>query len=457
MAQHSRTEFENTNRITFNINIDNSLRTINTNDRMAYRDVFERGLRCAKRNVKLAATYGFKSEALVSSMVDALNILSGQGQSNSREAIYMFEDALACVESAKQELESQHRRRCTDLKERFEVDRFADANDIRYMEATLELESYCAEYSSNIHNILDAYENIFKIVGQDKIWLSIIDKIIGDVTEFAKGAYTVFGLPDGREFRVTGADRPAELLTKWEDNQAELKRRIEIEQERERREAAERAERERREAEIRAEAERREAERRAEEERRLAEERARIAAAEEAEKIKRENERLEQEYNDFVVNMNIKLDHINEERQLVVAEYEEFQKAVGGKIAEQEEEEKFMNSLLESKKQLTDQLEQLREERTEKAAHMATLGVLAMNEKKALKLEMDRLDMEIGEKDQKLKSYSTEIETVERRIRSKDAGGKAKLKAYEARIAQFDDDIAAIKKDIEDKKPFHMR
>lgn len=457
MAQHSRTEFENTNRISFNINIDDSLRNINTNDRMAYRDIFERGLRCAKRNVKLAASYGFRSDALVTAMVDALNILSAQGQMNSREAIYMFEDALACVDSARQELASQHRRRCTDLKERFEVERFADTNDVCYVEATMELDKYCAEYSSNVHDILDAYEKIFKIIGTDKIWLSIIEKIIADVTEFASTAYTVFVLPDGREFRVTGAERPADLLNRWEDIRAEVKRRIEIELERERREAAERAERERREAEMRAEQERREAEMRAERERREAEERARIAAAEEAEKIRRENERLEREYNDFVVNMNIKIDKANEERQVVIAEYEEFQKTVGGKIAEQEEEEKFLESLLASKKDITDQLETLREERTEKAAHMATLGVLAMNEKKALKLEMDRLDMEISEKDQKLKSYSTEIETVERRVRSKDAGGKAKLKAYEARIAQYEEDIANMKKEIEDKKPFHMR
>lgn len=457
MAQHSRTEFENTNRISFNINIDDSLRNINTNDRMAYRDIFERGLRCAKRNVKLAASYGFRSDALVTAMVDALNVLSSQGQMNSREAIYMFEDALACVDSARQELASQHRRRCTDLKERFEVERFADTNDVCFVEATMELDKYCAEYSSNVHDILDAYEKIFKIIGTDKIWLSIIEKIIADVTEFASTAYTVFVLPDGREFRVTGAERPADLLNRWEDIRAEVKRRIEIELERERREAAERAERERREAEMRAEQERREAEMRAERERREAEERARIAAAEEAEKIRRENERLEREYNDFVVNMNIKIDKANEERQVVIAEYEEFQKTVGGKIAEQEEEERFLESLLASKKDITDQLETLREERTEKAAHMATLGVLAMNEKKALKLEMDRLDMEISEKDQKLKSYSTEIETVERRVRSKDAGGKAKLKAYEARIAQYEEDVANMKKEIEDKKPFHMR
>lgn len=457
MAQHSRSEFENTNRITFLVNIDDSLRNINTGDRMAYRDVFERGLRCAKRNVRLAAGYGFRSQALITSMVDALNILSSQGQLNSREAVYMFEDALSCVESARMELTSQHRRRCTDLQERFETDKFADMNDIRYVEATQELDKYCAEYSSNIHDILDAYEGIFKIIGTDKIWLNIIEKIIIDVKEFATSAYTVFVLPDGREFRTTGADRPADLLTRWEDMAAEIKRRIEIELERERREAAERAERERREAEMRAEQERREAEMRAERERREAEERARIAAAEEAEKIRRENERLEQEYNEFVVNMNIKIDRANEERQVVVAEYEEFQKTVGSKIAAVEEEEKFMESLLESKKDIADQIEKLREERTEKAAHMATLGVLAMNEKKALKLEMDRLDMEISEKDQKLKSYTTEIETVERRIRSKDAGGRSKLKAYEARLAQFEEEIANMKKEIEDKKPFHMR
>ena len=457
MALHSRTGFETNNRVSFNVNLDDSLRNINPDDRMAYRDVFERGLRCAKRNVKLAATYGFRSEALVTSMVDALNILSSQGQLNGREAVYMFEDALACVDSARQELMSQHRRRITDLKDRFETERFVDTNDVRYIEATMELDKYCAEYSSNIHDILTAYENIFKIIGTDKIWLSIIQKIILDVKDFASSAYTFFVMPDGREYRVTGADRPAELLTKWEDMEAEIKRRIEIELERERREAAERAERERREAEERAERERREAEMRAEQERREAEERARIAAAEEAEKIRRENERLEKEYNEFVVNMNIKIDRLKEECSVAVAEYEEFQKTVGGKIAEQEEAERFLEQLLASKKDITDQLESLREERTEKAAHMATLGVLAMNEKKALKLEMDRLDMEIGEKDQKLKSYSTEIETVERRVRSKDAGGKAKLRAYEARIAQFDEDIANIRKELEDKKPLHMR
>ncbi len=457
MALHDRAEFANLNRISFNVNLDSSLRNVDTSDRMAYRDIFERGLRCAKRNVKLAASYGFRSEALITGMVDALNVLSTQGQLNSREALYMFEDALSCVESAQQELVSQHRRRCTDLKERFEVDKFADSSDVRYIEATIELDKYCAEYSSNIHDILDAYENIFKIIGTDKIWLSIIDKIIFDVREFAMNAYTIFVLPDGREFRVTGADRPADLLNRWEDVQAEIKRRIEIELERERREAAERAERERREAEERAERERREAELRAERERREAEERARIAAAEEAEKIRQENERLEREYNEFVLNSNIKIDRLNEERSVVVAEYEEFKKTVGGKIAEQEEEEKFLNSLLESKQAITDEIEKLREERTEKAAHMATLGVLAMNEKKAIKLEMDRLDMEINEKDQKLKSYSTEIETVERRVRTKDAGGKAKLRAYEARIQDFDDQVAAIRKDLEDKKPLHMR
>lgn len=457
MALHSRTEFENVNRITFNINIDNSLKDINTNDRMAYRDIFERGLRCAKRNVKQAAAYGFKSQALISSMVNALNILSAQRQLNSREAVYMFEDALACIDSAKMELESQHKRRCTDLKERFEVDRFSDPGDPCYMEAVRELDRYVSSYTSNVHDIMDAYENIFKILGTDKIWLSIVERIISDVKSFASYAYTVFVLPDGREFRTTGADRPADLLTKWEEVQAEIKRRMEIELERERREAAERAERERREAAEREERERREAEYRAEIARREAEEAARKAAAEEAEKIRRENARLEQEYNDFVVNMNIKIENLNAERQTVVAEYEEFQKAVGSKIAEQEEEERFLNQLLESKKGITDQLEKLREERTEKAAHMATLGVLAMNEKKAIKIELDRLDMEIGEKDQKLRSYTTEIETVERRIRSKDAGGKSKLKAYEVRIAQYEEDINNIKKEIEEKKPFHMR
>lgn len=457
MALHSRTEFENINRITFNINIDRSLKDINTNDRMAYRDIFERGLRCAKRNVKQAASYGFKSQALITGMVNALNILSAQRQLNSREAVYMFEDALACIDSARLELESQHKRRCTDLKERFEVDRFSDPGDACYMEAVMELDRYVSSYSSNVHDIIDAYENVFKILGTDKIWLSIVERIISDVKSFASFAYTVFVLPDGREFRTTGADRPADLLTKWEEVQGEIRRRMEIELERERREAAERAERERREAAERAERERREAEYRAEIERREAEEAARRAAAEEAEKIRRENARLEQEYNDYVVNMNIKIEHLNEERQTVVAEYEEFQKAVGSKIAEQEEEERFLNQLLDSKKGITDQLEKLREERTEKAAHMATLGVLAMNEKKAIKIELDRLDMEIGEKDQKLRSYTTEIETVERRIRSKDAGGKSKLKAYEARIAQYEEDINNIKKEIEEKKPFHMR
>lgn len=457
MMQHSKAEFENTNRILFNINIDDSLKNVNTSDRMAYRDIFERGLRCAKLNIKLAATYGFRSDALVTAMVDALNVLSVQGMLNSKDAVYMFEDALTYVDLARQELESQHRRKCGDIKERFESEKYADANDIRYVEATMELDRYCADYSANVHCILDAYENIFKIIGTDKIWIKIIDKIIIDVTDFASKAYTVFVLPDGREFRVTGADRAAELLNRWEDVQAELKRRIEIEAERERREAAEREERARREAAEREERERREAEYRAEQERRAAEERARLAAAEEAEKIKRENERLEKEYNDYVLNINIKIDRINEEKQIVNAEYEEFQKAVGGKIAEQEEEEKFLNQLLTSKKELTDQLEKLREERTEKAAHMATLGVLAMNEKKALKLEMDRLDMEITEKDQKLRSYSTEIETVERRFRSKDAGGRAKLNAYIERLNKFDEEIAALKKEMEDKKPFHMK
>ena len=435
MAVHSRAEFESNNRIKFNINIDSSLKDINMNDRMAYRDIFERGLRCAKRNVKQAANYGFKSQALITGMVNALNVLSAQGQLNSREAVYMFEDALACIDSARQELESQHKRKCTDLKERFEVDRFSDPNDACYMEAVIELDKYTSAYSSNVHDIMDAYQNVFKILGTDKIWLSIVERIISDVKSFASFAYTVFVLPDGREFRTTGADRPAELLTKWEEVQAEIKRRIEIELERERREAEYRAEIERREA---AEA-------------------ARKAAAEEAEKIRRENARLEQEYNDYVVNMNIKIERLNEERQSVVAEYEQFQKTVGGKIAEQEEEERFLNQLLESKRGITDQLEKLREERTEKAAHMATLGVLAMNEKKALKIVIDRLDMEISDKDQKLRSYTTEIETVERRIRSKDAGGKSKLKAYEARIAQYEEDINTIKKEIEDKKPFHMR
>lgn len=457
MALHSRTEFENINRIKFNINIDGSLKDINVNDRMAYRDIFERGLRCAKRNVKQAASYGFKSQALVNGMVSALNVLSSQGQLNSREAVYMFEDALACIDSARQELESQHKRRCTDLKERFEVNRFSDPGDACYLEAVTELDKYVSNYSSNVYDIIDAYDKVFKILGTDKIWLSVVERIISDVKSFASLAYTVFVLPDGREYRTMGADRPADLLTKWEEVQTEIKRRIEIELERERREAAERAERERREAAERAERERREAEYRAERERREAEERARIAAAEEAEKIRRENARLEQEYNEYVVNMNIKIDRLKEEHQTVTAEYEEFKKTVGGKIAEQEEEERFLNRLLESKKGITDQLEKLREERTEKAAHMATLGVLAMNEKKAIKLEIDRLDIEIGEKDQKLKSYTTEIETVERRVRSKDAGGKSKLKAYEARIAQYEEDIANIKKEIEDKKPFHMR
>ena len=45
MAVHSRAEFENSNRIKFNINIDSSLKDINMNDRMAYRDIVERGLR----------------------------------------------------------------------------------------------------------------------------------------------------------------------------------------------------------------------------------------------------------------------------------------------------------------------------------------------------------------------------------------------------------------------------
>ena len=191
MALHSRTEFENINRITFNINIDRSLKDINTNDRMAYRDIFERGLRCAKRNVKQAATYGFKSQALITGMVNALNILSAQRQINSREAVYMFEDALACIDSARQELESQHKRRCTDLKERFEVDRFSDPGDACYVEAVTELDRYVSAYSSNVHDIIDAYENVFKILGTDKIWLSIVERIISDVKSFASFAYTV--------------------------------------------------------------------------------------------------------------------------------------------------------------------------------------------------------------------------------------------------------------------------
>lgn len=457
MAQHTKAEFEGLNRTMFLVNIDSSLKEINTSDRMAYRDVFERALRCAKRNVKLAASYGFKSDTLITGMIDAINILSKDNQQNSRDAIYMFEDALMCIDSAKQELLTQHRRRIGELREHLEAEKFSDANDIAFVEATMELEKYTAEYSSCVHDIIDAYEKVFKIIGTDKVWISIIDKIIADVTDFAKNAYTVFVLSDGREYRVTGVDRVAELLTKWEDKQTEVKRRIEIELERERREAAERAERERREAEIRAEQERREAEARAERERREAEERARIQAAEEAEKIRVENERLEREYSEFVVNTNIKIDKMTEERAVVQAEYEEFQQAVGSKLAELAEDEKYRDTLFKSKKELTDKIERLREENTEKAAAFAQLGVFANAEKKNLKLDMDRISNEISDTEQKLESYNREITNVERRIHSKDAGGKAKLEEYIKKLEDFDNQMQQLRKEIEDKKPFHMR
>ncbi|MCR5216411.1 MAG: hypothetical protein K6C69_05700 [Lachnospiraceae bacterium] len=424
---------------------------------MAYRDVFDRGLRHAKQNVQLAATYGFHSEALVASMVDALNILAQQGHQNSRESVYMFEDALSAVEEAVQELESQHRRRVADFKDEFESEKFVDENDPIFVETVHELEDYCEDYGYCIDLILDAFEDIFKICGNERIWMPIVERIIDDVTKFATKAYTTFALPSGATYKVVGSDRPANLLTRWDDIHDELERRIQIEIEREERERKEREERERREAELRAERERREREERERREREEREEAERRAAAEEAEKIRRENERLEAEYSEFVVNTNIKIDQLTEEQAGVRAEYEAFQEEVGGKIAEQEEDERYLETLLGNKKSLADELENLREERTEKAGQMANLGVLQMNEKKQLKLEIDHLDQKIDERDQKLRSYSSEIDAVERRIRSKDAGGKSKLKAYESRLNEFDEQIAALRKEIEDKKPMHMR
>ena len=96
---------------------------------------------------------------------------------------------------------------------------------------------------------------------------------------------------------------------------------------------------------------------------------------------------------------------------------------------EQRAEVEFLNKLLAAKKNIIEQYDELKQERTEKEAYVATLGVLAIGEKKSIKLQIDRLDSEISKLENKLNSYNTEIVAVRRRLKSKESVKNRELAA----------------------------
>lgn len=449
-------------KITYTFQIDSGAEK--TSGKAAFREIFEWGLNDAKHSVRAAALCGFRGVYMAECLSRVMGILKSDNKQDSDEALSMFKDAIDCVKSGQLQIQIQHDNDNAVFKERFEGIIYTGEKDIRYAAAVKELEAYCGSFSEKAMSIMDAYDRIIALLGSSKPWLDLYINIISLGEKFIQDVFTEYYFNDKKTAALFNSKEADDLIIKWNKRLDDVKEEIRKEEERIRREEEERRERERKLAEERARKEaeeraRREAAEAAERIRREAEEAAERARKEAAERIAREQREAEEReaYGKLVVQLNSEIDGLEKKKSAVKSEYDSVSEALGSKLAAQEAEINLLNHLIELQHEIETELSTMREERTEKMAKYTKLGVFAGAEKKNLKVDIDRLDIEISGKESKLNSYKKEIDSVDRRVNGRDNGTRLKLKGYQQDMEKIDNEIAAIRKRLIDEKPLHMQ
>lgn len=430
----------------------------------AFRKIFEMGLEDAKRSEKSVVSFGFRGAFMAACVSEAMKLLKEAGRQDSSDALSMFSDAIEGIKSAQVQLQMQHDNDNAVMKARFEGVAYMDDGDERYMQSVSELKSYCKSFSEKAMTILTAYDYLVELAGKDSVWLETYNTIVAQGEKFIQDVFDTYEINGKDAASIQQGTEADDLLIKWRARIEEIKEEIRKEEERRRKEEEERKERERREEEerLKREAEeraRKEAEEAAERIRKEAEEAAERARKEAAERIAREQqEAVEREaYLQLQEKLQAQISEAEAKKQAVQAEYDQLAATLGSKLADQEAEINLLNHLIESAHELETELADLRQDRTEKMVKYTKLGVFAGAEKKNLKLEIDRLDIEIAGKDSKLNSYKKEIESVDRRVNGKDNGARLRLKSMKQDMDKIDGEIQAILKRLEDEKPAHMK
>lgn len=449
-------------KISYTFQIDPS--AFNVSGDSAFRKIFEIGLDDAKRSVKSVSTFGFRGGFLASCIAEALNQLTEAGRQDSSDAVALFTDAIESIKTASVQLQMQNDTDNAIMKERFEGVACLDENDDRYVQSIDELKNYCKAFSTKAMSIMHAYDLIFPLIGKDSVWIPVYESIIAQGEKIIADLFCAYEV-NGQQIAAVQQNSEAEdLVIKWRAGLEKAKEEIRKEEERKRKEEEERKERERKEAEERAKKEaeeraKKEAEEAAERIRKEAEEAAERARQEAAERIAREQQEAEEAaaYKKLVEELQAKIAEAEEKKAAIQADYDQVAATLGSKLADQEAEVNLLNHLIESAHELETELADLRQDRTEKMVKYTKLGVFAGAEKKNLKGEIDRLDIEIAGKESKLNSYKKEIETVDRRVNGKDNGARLRLKSMKQDMDKIDVDIKAIMQRMEDEKPAHMK
>lgn len=430
----------------------------------AFRKIFEMGLGDAKRSVKSVATFGFRGAFMSACVAEAMKMLKEAGRQDSSDALSIFSDAIGTIKTAQVQLQLQHDTDNAVMKERFEGAVCTDDSDDRFVSSVNELKRYCKSFSEKAMSILEAYDYLFELSGKTFVWMDTYNEIVTQGEKFIGDVFDIYEINGKSVVSVQQGSEADDLLIKWKARLEEIKEEVRKEEERRRKEeeARREAERKKEEERLKKEAEERakkEAEEAAERIRKEAEEAAERARKEAAERIAREQKEAEEAeaYRQLEEKLRAQIAESEEKKKAVQAEYDQLSATLGSKLADQEAEVNLLNHLIESAHGLEGELADLRQDRTEKMVKYTKLGVFAGAEKKNLKLEIDRLDIEIAGKDSKLNSYKKEIESVERRVNGKDNGAKLRLKSMQQEIEKMDNEIKAVLKRLEDEKPAHMK
>jgi hypothetical protein len=446
----------------FTFQIDSDAAKVSGED--AFRKIFERGLDDAKHSVRAAASFGFRGSYMAAAVAEAMKLLKEAGRQDSSDAVSLFSEAVECVKSAQVQLQLQHDNDNAVMKDRFEGVAYTGENDPRYKQSVKELNDYCKNFSQKAMTVLSAYDALVSMLGTDKVWMELYSTIISLGDKFIQDVFTGYEINDKLTVTIQQGTEADDLLIKWRSRLEAVQEEVRKEEERRRKEEEERRERERKleEERLKKEAEeraKREAEEAAERIRKEAEEAAERARKEAAERIAREQKEAEEReaYEQLAQKLNGQIEEAEQKKQSVKAQYDELAASMGSKFADQEAEVNLLNQLIESAHEIETELADMRQERTEKMVKYTKLGVFAGAEKKNLKLELDKLDIEIAGKDSKLSSYKREIESVERRVNSKDNGTRMRLKSFQQEMDKIDAEIVSIRKRLEDEKPAHMQ
>lgn len=429
----------------------------------AFREIFERGLQDAKSSVKAVAVFGFRGEYMAVCLAQSMKLLKAAGRQDSSDAVKMFTEAVDCIKSAQVQLQLEHDNNKAVLKDRFENVKYSGEKDPRFVCSMEELKRYSKDVSGKAMRILKTYDCLMDLLGTDPVWMDTYSNIIGLGSKFIEDVLNTFVINDKFSMAMQQDTQADDLIIKWRSRLEVVREEMRKVEERRRKEEEARRERERKEEEerLKKEAEeraRKEAEEAAERIRREAEEAAERARKEAAERIAREQREAEEreKYEQLAAKLNGDIADIEKKKADIQAEYDALEASLGSKLADQEAELNLLNQLKMSQKEIEDELGVMRADRTDRMAKYTKLGVFAGAEKKNLKNEIDRLDIEIAGKESKLNSYKREVESVERRVQGKDNGARLRMKGMQQDMEKLDADIAAIRKRMIDEKPAHM-